>query len=119
MYFGLARISQLPFVPLGIALVLLWSLGFCLVFVVGAQRGGRPALKFFRIVLWVGVAVLAATWLWAVVTGQWRLFMSGFGWEPMAEMLVLAAMYIFTLAWMNMRYISDRLREEGEAEPDA
>ena len=119
MYFGLLRISQLPFVPIGIGVVLAWSLLLVLVFAVGASKGAYAALRYFRIVVWGGALVLALIWLWAVLSGQWATFMRLFGWEPMAEMLVLAGLYVFTFVWMAMRYVGDKVRAAQTAAPDA
>ena len=119
VYFGLIRISQYPFVPLGTAVVLLWSVLLGLVFAVGAAKGGRAALRYFRVVLWTGVAVLVGTFVWALATGQWQRFMSEFGFQPMAEMLLGAALLLFVMIWMGMTYVATKLRDEAAALDDA
>lgn len=115
MYFGLIRISQYPFIPVGTTVVLLWSVLLGLVYAVGAARGGRAALRYFRIVVWTGAAALAATWLWSLLSGQWQRFLSEFGWQPMLEMLLGAALLLFVMVWMGMTYVSTKLRDEGLA----
>ncbi len=114
MYFGLMRISQYPFVPVGTIVVLTWSILLGLVYAVGAVRGGYAALRYFRVVLFGGALVLAATWVWSLVTGQWQRFISEFGFQPMGEMLLGAALLLFVMVWMGMTYVSTRLREEQE-----
>lgn len=113
MYFGLVRISAYPFVPVGTAVVLLWSVLLGLVYAVGSVRGGVAALHYFRIVVWTGTTALVGTWVWAVVTGQWQRFLSEFGWQPMFEMLLGAALLLFVMVWMGMTYVSTKLRDEA------
>lgn len=115
MYFGLIRISQYPFVSVGTAIVLLWSILLGLVYAVGAVRGGWAALRYFRVVLFGGAAALVGTWLWALATGQWQRFLAEFGFQPMAEMLLGAALLLFVMVWMGMTYVSTRIREEQGA----
>jgi uncharacterized membrane protein YhfC len=42
--------------------------------------------------------------VWAVVSGQWRAFMIQFGFSPLAEMMLLAALFIGSMWWMAVRY---------------
>ena len=116
MYFGLLRISQLPFVPIGIGVVLAWSLLLVLVFAVGASKGAYAALRYFRIVRWSGSGVLLLTLLWAVASGQWQRFVGEFGWQPLLEMLFGAALLLFVMVFMGMTYVSTKLRDEAAAE---
>ncbi len=118
MYFGLGGISQYPFVPLGTAEVLLWSVLLGLVYAVGSAKGAMAAMRYFRIVTLSGVAVLVATFVWAILSGQWQAFIADFGWQPMVEMLILAALLLFTMVWMGMTYLSTKLRD-AEPSPGA
>lgn len=56
-----------------------------------------------------GLAPLAnysfiGTGFWVVVSGQWRAFMLQFGFSPLAEMMMLAALLVGTMWWMAVRY---------------
>lgn len=113
MYFGLIRISQYPFVSVGTWVVLGWAILLGLVYAVGALAGGRTALTYYRVVAWGGAAMLAAVWVWALVTGQWSRFLAEFGWQPMLEMLLGAALLLFVMVWMGGTYVSTKLRDEA------
>lgn len=112
MYFGFAGMSQYPFVAVGTAVVLVWSLLLGLVYAVGSARGAVTAMRYFSVVSISGLAALLVTLGWALLTGQWQRFIAQFGWQPMLEMLLLAALLLFTMVWMGMTYLSTRLREE-------
>lgn len=113
MYFGLAGIAGLPFVAIGVGVVLAWCLALGLVYVVGAKRGALAAAKYLRAVLMVGAAAVAVDFAWAVASGQWAIFMRRFGFAPMAEMVLLAFMFVFTMAWMGLTYVATRQRDEA------
>ncbi len=119
MYFGLMRISQYPFVPVGTAVVFLWSLLLGMVFVVGAVKGAMAALRYYRRVGWSGAGALVATWLWALLSGQWQRFVGEFGWIPLLEMLFGAALLLFVMVFMGMTYVSTKLRDEHLDPEDA
>ena len=82
----------------------------------GRSRAGVAALRYFRVVVWIGAGALGATALWAVVSGQWSRFLSEFGWQPMLEMLLGAALLLFTMVWMAMTYVSTKLNDERAVE---
>jgi branched-subunit amino acid ABC-type transport system permease component len=115
VYFGLIRISAFPFVSVGAAAVLLWSLLLGLVYAVGSASGGQAALRYFRIVLWGGALALVGTGVWALATGQWQRFVDEFGWSPLLEMLFGAALLLFVMVWMGMTYVATKLRDESAA----
>ncbi len=118
MYFGLIRISEYPFIPVGTTIVLAWSLLLGLVYAVGSVKGGVAALRYFRVVLLGGAIAVTATFVWSLASGQWQRFMAEFGFQPMGEMLLGAALLLFVMVWMGMTYVSTKLRDEEEA-PDA
>jgi hypothetical protein len=113
VYFGLMRISEYPFVPLGTTIVLLWSVLLGLVYAVGSVKGGHAALRYFRVVVWIGAGALVITWAWALATGQWQRFLGEFGWQSMLEMLLGAGLLLFVMVWMGMTYVSTKLRDEA------
>ncbi len=119
MYFGLMRISQYPFVPLGTTIVLLWSVLLGVVYAVGSVKGGRAALRYFRVVVWTGAGALVATCVWALATGQWQRFLGEYGWQPVLEMLLGAALLLFVMVWMGMTYVATKLRDEAASGADA
>lgn len=112
MYFGLTGIAGLPFVAAGVGVVLLWCTALGLVYAVGAKSGALAAAKYLRFTLMAGGLTLAGVLAWAVASGQWRTFMRLFGFGPMAEMVVLAFLFIFTMTWMGLTYVSTRQHEE-------
>jgi hypothetical protein len=93
---------------------LLWALLLGVVFAVGAWKGGRSALRYYRIVIWGGGAALGSTLVWALITGQWQRFIAEFGWQPILEMLLGAALLLFTMIWMGGTYVSTKLRTDPE-----
>jgi hypothetical protein len=119
VYFGLIRISLYPFVPVGTTVVLLWSVLLGLVYAVGSVKGGHTALRYLRVVVWTGAAALVTTWVWALATGQWQRFLGEFGWQPMLEMLLGAALLLFVMVWMGMTYVSTKLRDEAASSAEA
>lgn len=104
MNYGLGSLANYRFLLFGFWVVMSVGLGLCLVYVVGATRGKRAAQ------LWVNacVATLAlggmATVSWAVASGEWQRFMLTFGFGPLAEMLMLAALFLGTVWFMALRY---------------
>lgn len=113
MYFGLAGIAGLPFVAIGVGVVLAWCLALGLVYVVGAKRGALAAAKYLRVVLLIGAAAVVVDFAWAVASGQWSLFIRLFGFAPMAEMVLLAFLFVFTMVWMGLTYVATRQRDEA------
>ena len=112
MYFGLVRISQYPFVPVGVAVVLAWSILLGLVYAIGGARDGEAALRYFRAVMWLGASALTLTFAWSLVTAQLQRFRAQFGWQPIIEMIVLAGLLLFTMFWMGMTYVQAKLRDD-------
>lgn len=115
MDFDLLGVSRMPFVAVGVFVVCAWALALGLVYVVGAARGGRAALDYFAWSFWVGAVALVGVFVWAALTGQWKEFIATFGFEPMAEMLLFAFLFIFTLAWMGGSYANTKLSEEASS----
>lgn len=104
MNFGFASFSDYRFLGAGFWVVMVTGVGLALVYVVGATRGRRAAQQWIdacMLVLAVGGIVDI---VWALVSGQWRSFMVQFGFAPLAEMMLLGALFIGTMWWMAVRY---------------
>jgi hypothetical protein len=104
MNFGLAPMSTYRFLGVGFWVVMTVALGLVLVYAVGSSRGRRAAQRWVSgcmLLLAVGGIVDIA---WAVVSGQWSSFLMQFGFSPLAELMVLATLFIGTLWWMAVRY---------------
>lgn len=106
MYFGMTALSRFGFIGAGFWVVIVVGFGLGLVYVVGSNRGRMAAQ------LWMSTCMLLlavggiADIVWALLSGQWRAFMVQFGIGPLLEMLVLAALFIGTMWFMAVRYIS-------------
>jgi hypothetical protein len=104
VYFGYEGFSRYPFLALGFWVVLVAGIAFALVFGVGSTRGKRAARQ------WTGACV-ALTALgaltdvgWALVSGELSSFLRLYGWSPLAEMGVLALLFLGTMWFMAVRY---------------
>jgi len=104
MYFGLASLPTYSFVGIGFWVVMAAGLGLGTTFPIGKSRGRRAATRWINgclLILVLGGAVDVAL---AAVSGQWQRFMLQFGFGPLAEMAVLATLFVGTMWWMAMRY---------------
>jgi len=109
MYFGLQSIGRYSFVTIGFFLVMIGALGFGLTFLIGRSESGRSALRFTR---WWALAVvssLCATILFALIAGQWRLFLYEFGYGPLVEMAILAGGWLLIMWFMATKYALGRI----------
>ena len=119
MYFGYHAMWTYTFVPAAFVLVMTVGIALAFVFAVGGARGKQSAARYAKawaIVLVVGTIVDLA---YAVVTGQWSAFLAAYGWAPVLEMSLLAAMFIGAMWMMAASYLGDRSREgdsSGECE---
>ncbi|NTU72280.1 MAG: hypothetical protein HGB10_10765 [Coriobacteriia bacterium] len=104
MNFGYGQMATYGFIGVGFWIVLAVALGLCLTFPLGSARGRVAAQRWVNgcVLLLVlgGIADIA----WAVISGQWSAFMLQFGFGPLAEMMVLAALFVGTMWWMAIRY---------------
>jgi hypothetical protein len=92
------------FLSVGFWVVMVSVIGLVLVFPVGASRGKAAAVAWIRscMLLFVGGGI--AVIVWAVVSGQWQSFMLRFGFSPLAEMMLLAALFVGSMWWMAVQY---------------
>lgn len=104
MYFGFASLASYRFLAAGFWVVMVTALGLGLVYAVGNSRGQAAARTWIGACMIVLAAGGIADIAWAVISGQWALFMARFGFGPLAEMIMLAAMLIGTMWWMAVRY---------------
>lgn len=104
MYFGYAPLASYGFIGAGFWVVVAVGFGLGLVYVVGSARGRRAAQLWTNACMLLLAAGGIADIAWAVLSGQWRPFMLQFGFSPLAEMMMLAALLIGTMWWMAVRY---------------
>jgi hypothetical protein len=102
--FGLAPLATYTFLGVGFWIVMTVALGLVLVYAVGSSRGRRAAQAWTSGCMLVLAVAGIADIVWAVVSGQWRSFMIQFGFSPLAELMVLATLFLGTLWWMAVRY---------------
>lgn len=112
MYFGFERMWTLSFVPLGFAIVTLGSLALGCVYFVGGAKGGRAAATYTRACAWMVLAALVGDVIFAVASGQWSVFFGSYGVVPMAEMVLLAFMWLATMWLMAVSYSRGKMGEE-------
>jgi hypothetical protein len=106
VYFGLTSLSRFSFVGVGFWVVMCAGVGLGLVYAVGSAKGKRAAQMWTDACLVLLAAGGIADILWALMSGQWRAFMLQFGFSPLAEMMVLAALLLGTMWFMAVRYTS-------------
>jgi hypothetical protein len=106
VYFGLISLSTFRFIGAGFWVVMVTGLGLALVYVVGSSRGRRAAQMWTNSCMVLLAAGGIADIVWALLSGQWRTFMLQFGFSPLAEMMLLAALLIGTMWFMAVRYIA-------------
>ena len=109
MYFGFQSISDFSFIGIGFLAVALGAMGFVLAFILGPSQGGRTALRFTRVWAAVVVLLIASVILYAVLDGQWRLFLLLFGFGPLLEMGVLSFGWIVIMWFMAHQYSVGRI----------
>jgi hypothetical protein len=115
VYFGYEAMWTFTFVPIAFVLVMTVGIALGLVYAVGAARGKQAAARYtqaWTIVLLVG-GVLDLTY--AVVSGQWAAFISAYGWAPVIEMGLLAAMFIVGMWMMAASYVGEKPRQDRGA----
>jgi hypothetical protein len=94
------------FLGAGFWVVMATVVGLVLVYPIGASRGRAAALAWIRACVLLLVTGGIAVIVWAVVSGQWQSFMLQFGFSPLAEMMLLAALFVGSMWWMAVRYVA-------------
>jgi hypothetical protein len=103
---GYSTLSRYGFLGAGFWVVMVTGIGLALVYAVGHFKGKRAAQQWVNSCMLVAAVGGIADIAWAVISGQWRSFMLQFGFSPIAEMLILAALFIGTMWFMATRYIA-------------
>jgi len=104
VYFGYAGLSRYTFLAVGFWVVMVSGFAFALVYAVGHTRGKRAARQWTSLCVALALLGGAADVAWAVLTGEWRLFVANYGYGPILEMVVLAALFLGTMWFMAIRY---------------
>jgi len=104
MQFGFASMATFGFLIVGFWVVMIVGLGLGLVYVVGSSRGRQAAERWVRLCVGALLVGGGATITWALMSGQWQRFMLSFGFGPLGEMFMLAALFLGSMWFMALRY---------------
>ena len=104
MQFGFVSMATFNFLVVGFWVVMIVGLGLCLVYVVGSGRSKRAAELWVRLCMITLAVGGAATVGWALASGQWQRFMLTYGFGPLGEMFMLAALFLGSMWFMALRY---------------
>ena len=107
---GGAVLSDFTFIGAGFWIVMVVAFAFVLVYAVGAARGKRAAYLWTSACVAALVIGSAADIAWAAFAGEGRRFLDVFGWGPLVEMSVLAALLLGSMWFMAIRY-TDGLKD--------
>lgn len=111
MHWGLTGLSQFPFLQAGNIAVLVGVAGMAAVFPLGRRLGAHRAIAWVNIWLVSLAVVLSVILLWAIKSDQWARFGALIGWSVMAEMVVLATMFVTTTWFMSASYATSLYKE--------
>lgn len=115
MYYGYELMWTLTFVPVGFAIVMAASIAYCLVYAVGAARGGTAAARYLRACSMALVAASVGDVVYAAASGDGATFLAWYGVWPLLEMAVLGIMCVGSLWFMAMAYVRGKVREGDSA----
>lgn len=104
MDFGYAGFARYTFLLFGFWVVLVAGTAFVLVFAVGPTRGKRAARMWTDACVAFVVLGAIADVAWALAIGEWHRFVATYGYGPLAEMSVLALLFLGTMWFMAIRY---------------
>lgn len=104
MYSGLVRLPLYPFIGWGFVLVMAVGVGLALVYAVGALGGRRAAAMYTGALVALLAAGAAADLIWGATSGQLAGVVRDMGVGPLAEMVVLGALFIGSMWFMAVRY---------------
>ena len=104
MYFGYGGMAQYPFLSVGFWVVMVVAFAFLLVYFVGSTRGKRAARMWTDVCVALALLGGVVDVLWALQSGEWRSFLAIYGFEPLAEMAMLALLLLGTMWFMAIRY---------------
>jgi len=108
VYFGYQTIWVFTFVPIAFVLVMAVGIALAFVYAVGASRGYEAAARYTQVCGFVLLGGFVADLLYAAATGQWSAFVAAFGWTPLIEMGLLAAMFLGAMWLMAASYLGDK-----------
>ncbi len=111
MYFGYNQMWVFTFVPVGFVITMAASVGFGLVYVVGARRGKAAAMRYNSVVAYSFLGLAALDLAWAAASGQLAGFLRAYGPGPLTEMIVLALMCVGSLWFMAVAYANSKVEE--------
>lgn len=101
---GNAGLANYTFLQVGFWVVLVDGIAFALVYAVGPTRGKRAARLWIDLCVALGGLGAVGAVVWAFASREWHPFMVRYGWEPLIEMVVLAALFLGTMWFMAIRY---------------
>jgi hypothetical protein len=104
VYFGYAGLARYSFLGIGFWVVMVSGVAFALVYAVGSTRGKRAARLWTDLCVLLVVLGSVADLGWAVLTHELHSFLATYGWAPLVEMVVLAALFLGTMWFMAIRY---------------
>ncbi len=111
MYYGYELMWTLTFVPVGFLIVMAASIGYCLVYVVGAARGSVAAARYLKACTISLLLASLADVVYALASGDAQTFLAWYGVWPLLEMAVLGVMCVGSLWFMAAAYVRGKSRE--------
>jgi len=108
VYFGYQTMWAFTFVPVAFSLVMVVGIALAFVYAVGASRGYEAAAVYTRACGILLLAGMVTDLVYAGVSGQWSAFIAAFGWAPLLEMGLLAAMFLGAMWLMAASYLGDK-----------
>lgn len=109
MYVSLSRYL---FVQLGFIWFNIVALAYVGVYIIGPMKGGKAAQKYHRGLTVAFFVVDAALVVYAMVTGQWALFMYEFGFSTLLELLMFGFGWVIFMLMLAYSYVCNRLTNE-------
>lgn len=101
---GFGALSRYTFLSAGFWVVMVVAIAFALVYAVGPTRGKAAARMWTDASLGLALFGAAADVLWAVESGEGRVFLELQGAGPLLGMVALAVLLTGTMWWMAIRY---------------
>jgi hypothetical protein len=114
VYFGYGQIWRFAFVPVAFAIVMAAFVALCLVYAVGASKGGRAAGRYLTVTTAVFAAASVVTLLWALISGQFAGFLGAYGWGPIVELSMLALLCLGSMGFMAGAYVRTKVDDPAE-----
>ena len=116
MYVTLARYT---FIQMGFVWFNLVALAYVAVYMIGPAKGGAAAQKFHRFLTLTFALVDAAIVVFALVSGQWALFMREYGLSTLLELLMFGFGWVGFMLMLSHSYVRNRLdnEEKGALNP--